>query len=167
MSRGEQHVCLRCGKGCQRPQELRRHAKDKHEPRHPCPFCHFSWSRPHKIKAHLLAKHVEKFAPKTLKIFKALRGQRIVGFLDTWVLPLDVEATQPCYPAPISDVQVIPNPTPPMPALYRDLDIPAACSLLWSLDGPFHDIHVVHPQYGFLGIIPFWQWFPYSVDLTY
>ena len=168
MSRREQHVCLHCGKGYQRPQELQRHVRDKHKPLHQCPYCHFSWSRPHKIKAHLMAKHAEKFTPKTLKFFKALRGQRIVEFLDTCVYPLNLEATQPCYPTLTSDVRVIPNATPPMPAtLYHDLNIPAACSLLWSLDGPFHDIHVMHPQYGFLGIVPFWQWFTYSVNLAY
>jgi len=97
-----------------------------------------------------MAKHAEKFTPETLEIFKALYGQRIVEFLDTRDYPLDVEATQHCYLAPTSDIRVIPNPMPPMPAaLYHDFDISAAYSLFWSLDSAFHDILVMRPpQYG-------------------
>jgi len=113
-----------------------------------------------------MADHAGKFTPETLENFKALCGQRVVEFLDTRGYPLDVEATQHCYPHPNlkviehplsaqdtsdRDVRVIPNPTPPMPAtLYHDLDIQAACSFFWwPLDDPFLNNLVSHPpQYG-------------------
>jgi len=101
-----------------------------------------------------MARHVEKFTPETLENFKALCGQRIVEFLDTRDYPLDVEATQHCYPAPtpLADVRVIPNPMPPMPAtLCHDLDISPAYS---PFLGAFHDILVMQCA------LPSAVWFP-------
>ena len=71
-----------CKKDFARVQELKRHLKDRHEPRRQCPFCHFRWTRPNNIKVHLLAKHRGRFTPELLITIRALRGQMIVAFLD-------------------------------------------------------------------------------------
>ena len=76
------HVCAECGKDFGRVQEVRRHMKDKHEPRRRCPFCDVTWTRPDKIKSHILKKHAEGFAPEILEWVKASCGQDVVEFVN-------------------------------------------------------------------------------------
>jgi hypothetical protein len=77
-------VCVYCKKDFGRAQELKRHVKDKHGPRRRCPFCDFIWIRPSNIKAHLMAEHAEGFTAEMLEVFKALRGRRVIAFVDAY-----------------------------------------------------------------------------------
>lgn len=51
-------------------------------PRRQCLFCHFMWTRPHKIQTHLVTDHAEIFAAEMLEEIKALRGRRVIEFVD-------------------------------------------------------------------------------------
>ena len=84
-------TCTDCKREFVRVQEFKRHLKDKHEPRRQCPFCNFRWTRPDVIKAHLLAKHRPNFTAELLVRIQALRGQRIVAFLDGYDYGSNVE----------------------------------------------------------------------------
>jgi hypothetical protein len=67
--------------------------KDIHTPRRQCPFCKFMWTRPAKIKAHLVTDHAEIFTAEMLERIKALRGRRVIEFVDGYDYVPDVEAT--------------------------------------------------------------------------
>ncbi|KAH9053733.1 hypothetical protein EDB87DRAFT_1580867 [Lactarius vividus] len=77
-------LCGTCGQSFGRPQELKRHIKDKHMPRSQCPFCFYEWSRPDKIKTHLTNVHRDAFSAEVLKEICALRGQAAVDFFKTY-----------------------------------------------------------------------------------
>jgi hypothetical protein len=75
-------TCVYCNKQCKRDQELRRHLREKHLPWFRCPFCRFEWTRPDKIKRHIKSYHRDKFTAELLGKFDALRGQKIIEFLN-------------------------------------------------------------------------------------
>jgi len=72
----EQHRCENCGRQYRRVQELRRHARDKHEQQPQCPFCYATWSRPEKIRAHLITEHGDRFTEEQNQELHSLRGRR-------------------------------------------------------------------------------------------
>ena len=76
------YTCAYCKKKFIRTQELKRHQRDVHEPRHKCPFCTFSWTRPVKIQHHIESSHGDNFTAELLGEFRALRGNRIVEILN-------------------------------------------------------------------------------------
>ena len=65
-----------------RAQELKRHLKEKHEPRRQCPFCKFEWTRPDKIKNHITTYHQDMFTAEVMAEFRALYGKKMITFLD-------------------------------------------------------------------------------------
>jgi hypothetical protein len=73
--------CAICGEDFGRIQELERHIRDVHTPKHQCPFCTVEWSRPYKIMAHLMEKHRDSFSAETWKEISALQGQKLINFL--------------------------------------------------------------------------------------
>jgi hypothetical protein len=75
-------VCGQCHKSFGRTQEFKRHERDIHSPPRQCPFCSAKWTRPDRIKSHLIATHKERFTPEILREVDALRGRRLVEFLD-------------------------------------------------------------------------------------
>ncbi|KAI0302998.1 hypothetical protein BC826DRAFT_982723 [Russula brevipes] len=78
----EQHYCADCGKRYRRAQELRRHARDKHEQQRKCPFCDTTWSRPEKIRAHLLTEHGDQLTEEENQELRSLRGRhKTIHFL--------------------------------------------------------------------------------------
>jgi len=62
-------------------------------PRRRCPFCHFMWARPHKIQTHLITDHAEIFTAEMLEGIRALRGRRVIEFVDGYDYVPDVETT--------------------------------------------------------------------------
>lgn len=86
-------VCVHCGADFGRAQERDRHVREKHGHRRRCPFCDFMWARPDKIKAHTMANHAERFTTEMLDELAALRGRRVIEFLDEHGHGLDMEAT--------------------------------------------------------------------------
>ena len=51
------------------------------------------WARPDKIKAHTMAHHAERFTAEILDELAALRGRRVIEFLDGYRHCLDMDAT--------------------------------------------------------------------------
>lgn len=82
--RGVRH-CTDCGKVYQRPQELKRHTRDRHEWQRKCPFCCTSWSRPERIRAHLMKKHESRLTKDQQQEIRLLRGRDdTVRFLEKY-----------------------------------------------------------------------------------
>ncbi|KAH9173092.1 hypothetical protein EDB89DRAFT_1961238 [Lactarius sanguifluus] len=97
-------LCEICGQSFGRPQDLRRHFKDKHMPRSQCPFCFYEWSRPDKIKTHLTDVHRDVLSAEVLQGICALRGQAVVEFLETYemlrsVIPQIYASSTPLFPS--------------------------------------------------------------------
>ncbi|KAH8992178.1 hypothetical protein EDB92DRAFT_1816023 [Lactarius akahatsu] len=97
-------LCGICGQSFGRPQDLKRHIKDKHMPRRQCPFCSHEWSRPDRIKAHLTDAHRDALSAEVLQGICALRGQAVVDFLETYeilrsVLPQIYSSSAPLLPS--------------------------------------------------------------------
>ncbi|KAH9035947.1 hypothetical protein EDB84DRAFT_1200641 [Lactarius hengduanensis] len=82
--RGVRH-CTDCGKVYRRPQELKRHTRDRHEWQRTCPFCCTRWSRPERIRAHLMKKHESCLTKDQQQEIRLLRGRDdTVRFLEKW-----------------------------------------------------------------------------------
>jgi len=77
-------VCSSCHVDFGRRQEFKRHMKDLHTPRRRCLFCDLMWTRPNIIKTHLISNHAAQFTAEVLEGIKALRGQRVMAFLDAY-----------------------------------------------------------------------------------
>ncbi|KAH9059536.1 hypothetical protein EDB87DRAFT_764151 [Lactarius vividus] len=77
--------CTDCGKIYQRPQELKRHTRDKHELQRTCPFCCTRWSRPERIRAHLMKEHESCLTKDQQQQIRLLRGRDdTVHFLEKY-----------------------------------------------------------------------------------
>ncbi|KAH8990005.1 hypothetical protein EDB86DRAFT_1823012 [Lactarius hatsudake] len=78
--------CETCALEFGRPQEFKRHMEQVHQPQRQCPFnpCAYGWKRPDKIKAHIIDKHRSELCPEVFKNVSALRGKRIVEFIDAY-----------------------------------------------------------------------------------
>ncbi|KAH8990007.1 hypothetical protein EDB86DRAFT_2940341 [Lactarius hatsudake] len=81
---GASPLCETCNIIFGRPQEFKRHMDQTHQPPRQCPFnpCAYKWKRPDKIKAHITNKHRKELCPEVFQILSALRGKRIIEFLD-------------------------------------------------------------------------------------
>lgn len=67
----KKHWCKTCNAGFSQKQGLRRHDKDVHFLRRPCPFCKdFQWSlgRKYVLRNHLKARHPEVALPKMRRL---------------------------------------------------------------------------------------------------
>ncbi|KAH9041527.1 hypothetical protein EDB83DRAFT_1628470 [Lactarius deliciosus] len=73
--RGMYH-CTDCSKVYRRPQDLKRHTRDRHEWQRKCPFCRVRWSRPERIRAHLIKKHESRLTKDQQQEVRFLRGRR-------------------------------------------------------------------------------------------
>jgi len=84
----KQKTCDRCFKYFSTHHGLRRHVKDKHEPRRRCPFCDFTWTRPGKIKTHILTHHDNQLSGEEIIELRNLRGWHpTTRFIARWVTP--------------------------------------------------------------------------------
>ncbi|KAH9019162.1 hypothetical protein EDB85DRAFT_581928 [Lactarius pseudohatsudake] len=81
-------LCETCNLTFGRPQEFKRHMDQTHQPPRQCPFnpCAYKWKRPDKIKAHITDKHRKELCPEVFQTVSALRGKRIVEFIDAYEL---------------------------------------------------------------------------------
>ncbi|KAF8267990.1 hypothetical protein EI94DRAFT_1728905 [Lactarius quietus] len=68
------HYCTVCSKGYPRPQELRRHKRDKHGQTRKCPFCCTIWTRPARIRKHVLNSHRSLLSEQEQEAIHLLRG---------------------------------------------------------------------------------------------
>lgn len=68
------YYCIECYKGYSRPQELKRHTRDKHAKSHKCPFCCTGWTRPERIRTHLLKNHLGHLSENEQQEIHRLRG---------------------------------------------------------------------------------------------
>ncbi|KAH8992647.1 hypothetical protein EDB92DRAFT_1856736 [Lactarius akahatsu] len=68
--------CTDCSKVYRRPQDLKRHTRDRHEWQRKCPFCRVRWSRPERIRAHLIKKHESRLTKDQQQEVRFLRGRR-------------------------------------------------------------------------------------------
>ncbi|KAH9015895.1 hypothetical protein EDB84DRAFT_1524960 [Lactarius hengduanensis] len=81
----EVHHCTNCSKAYRRHQDLKRHARDKHEWQRKCPFCHTRWSRPERIRAHLMKKHESRLTKEQQQQIRLLRGRdNTIHFLEKY-----------------------------------------------------------------------------------
>lgn len=69
------HHCTNCDKAYQRPQDLKRHTRDKHFRQRKCPFCCTGWSRPERIRFHLIQKHASLLTLDQHREIRSLRGR--------------------------------------------------------------------------------------------
>lgn len=69
------HHCTHCNKAYQRPQDLKRHTRDKHFRQRKCPFCCTRWSRPERIRVHLIKKHASRLTQDQQREVRSLRGR--------------------------------------------------------------------------------------------
>ncbi|KAH8992177.1 hypothetical protein EDB92DRAFT_588750 [Lactarius akahatsu] len=81
-------LCETCNLRFGRPQELKRHMDQTHQPSRQCPFnpCAYKWKRPNKIKAHIINEHRNELCPEVFQTVSALRGKRVVEFVDAYEL---------------------------------------------------------------------------------
>jgi DNA-directed RNA polymerase subunit RPC12/RpoP len=72
---GGLYRCTKCNKAYQRPQDLKRHTRDKHVRQRKCPFCRTRWSRPERIRVHLVKKHEGRLTKSQQQEILSLRGR--------------------------------------------------------------------------------------------
>ncbi|KAH9038287.1 hypothetical protein EDB84DRAFT_1097480 [Lactarius hengduanensis] len=115
------HTCQVCGNRFSRPQELKRHEVDVHDPSRQCPFCLYQWKRPDIIRAHLVDVHRDVLPAEILYQIRARRGKDLVEFLDTYehlpgnVVPQAGGSSAPLFPAPTeetTELPILPHPLP-------------------------------------------------------
>ncbi|KAH9000977.1 hypothetical protein EDB86DRAFT_487386 [Lactarius hatsudake] len=88
------HHCTDCGKVYRRPQELKRHNRDRHEWQRRCPFCCTRWSRPERIRAHLMKQHESRLTKDQQQEIRLLRGRDdTVRFLEKYSFPQTTHPT--------------------------------------------------------------------------
>ncbi|KAI9444113.1 hypothetical protein H4582DRAFT_1919432 [Lactarius indigo] len=79
------HRCTDCSKVYRRPQDLKRHTRDRHEWQRKCPFCRARWTRPERIRAHLVKKHESRLTKDQQQEVRFLRGRHdTISFLEKY-----------------------------------------------------------------------------------
>jgi hypothetical protein len=74
-----------CNKSYGRPQEVRRHVREKHEISPECLICGIKWTRPEKIRSHLIKEHRDRFTEEQRQIICNLQGlNSTIDFLNEW-----------------------------------------------------------------------------------
>ncbi|KAH9966852.1 hypothetical protein BC827DRAFT_1153172 [Russula dissimulans] len=81
--RGKECPYVNCNKKYGRPQELKRHIKDKHRIPPRCPFCGIEFTRAEKIRRHLIGQHNDRFSSEERKDIYRLQGwEATIGLVE-------------------------------------------------------------------------------------
>ena len=72
-----ERITVDCSKVYGRPQDLKRHTRDKHLRLRKCPFCCTRWSRPERIRVHLIKKHGSRLTKDQQEEVLSLRGRDV------------------------------------------------------------------------------------------
>lgn len=74
-----------CDKGYRRPQDVRRHIRDKHKNPFKCLICGIKWTRSEKIRKHLVSKHRNHFTEEECQEIGLIEGlNSTIDFLKKW-----------------------------------------------------------------------------------
>jgi Zinc finger, C2H2 type len=74
---------VNCDKGYGRPQDLKRHIRDKHRIPPRCPFCGIESTRAENIRKHLIVQHGDRFSSEERRDICRLQGwEATIGFLE-------------------------------------------------------------------------------------
>ncbi|KAN0124447.1 hypothetical protein V8E52_002096 [Russula decolorans] len=74
-----------CNKSYGRPQDVRRHVREKHGILPECPICGIKWARAEKIRKHLIKKHRNQFTKEERQQIRHLqRLNNTIDFLREW-----------------------------------------------------------------------------------
>jgi hypothetical protein len=72
-----------CNKSYGRPQEVRRHVREKHGILPECPICDIKWTRAEKIRTHLIKEHRDHFTKEERQRICHLQGlNNTIDFLN-------------------------------------------------------------------------------------
>ena len=97
------NYCTPCDKVYPRPQELKRHTRDKHEQKRKCPFCRIRWTRPARIRIHVLKSHGSYLNENEEQEILQLRGrEETIRFLEKYeeiTRTIDAQAPDPRLPS--------------------------------------------------------------------
>ena len=74
-----------CDKRYGRPQDVRRHVRERHEILPKCLVCGTEWARAEKIRRHLIERHRDHFTKKERQQIRQLQGlNNTIDFLREW-----------------------------------------------------------------------------------
>jgi len=74
-----------CNKIYGRPQDVRRHVREKHEILPECLICGIKWTRAEKIRRHLIKNHRDHFTKKQRQQIRHLQSlKNTIDFLKKW-----------------------------------------------------------------------------------